>query len=69
MFLLKILIYSCMTIYYIMEKIFLPLLFTSLRYRRHIKMSYERMLKKLMVKKKRIIMPKKPKKLNPKIIK
>ena len=58
-----------MTIYYIMEKIFLPLLFTSLRYRRHIKMSYERMLKKLMVKKKRIIMPKKPNKLNPKIIK
>ena len=52
-----------------MEKIFLPLLFTSLRYRRHIKMSYERMLKKLMVKKKRIIMPKKPNKLNPKIIK
>ena len=60
-----------MTIYYIMEKIYLKkyLLFTSLRYRRHIKMSYERMLKKLMVKKKRIIMPKKPNKLNPKIIK
>ena len=33
------------------------------------RMSYERMLKKLMVKKKRIIMPKKPNKLNPKIIK
>ena len=33
-------------------------------------MSYERMLKKLMVKKKKgIIMPKKPNKLNPKIIK
>ena len=36
-----------------MEKIFLPLLFTSLRYRRHIKMSYERMLKKINGKKKK----------------
>ena len=39
MFLLKILIRSCMIILYIVEKTFFPLLLTSFQYRRYIKTS------------------------------